>query len=208
MSKTIRSFPVTFAMPEEAIEDTIDSAFAGGSRHWVKFGELVRRVDGAESWAEHAMRGGVVRITPLEDSEADGPIYGVNRESIAAGVAALLAFRDGDGYENPYARHFAAMLAGTGDAETGDVLLQFIVLGKVSDVDKAVAVVITLGRVILESMKRPVPGIPAGELYALVMAEGVTLEVFEGALGVLVKNKLVKKTPAGWLTIQVKSGLS
>lgn len=75
------------------------------------------------------------------------------------------------------------------------------------NVDKAVAVVITLGRVILESMKRPVPGISAGELYALVMAEGVTLEVFEGALGVLVKNKLVAKTPAGWLTIQVKSGL-
>jgi hypothetical protein len=72
----------------------------------------------------------------------------------------------------------------------------------------AMELTITLGRLILETMKRPLPGISAGELYALVMPKGVTLESLEGALGLLVRSGLVARTPAGWLTIETGAGLA
>lgn len=70
-----------------------------------------------------------------------------------------------------------------------------------SQVKAAINLTITLGQAILAAGPE---GIPSGHLYAMVMAHGVDLASYQGALGVLTRSGLVKNR-GDLLTIEIKS---
>lgn len=64
----------------------------------------------------------------------------------------------------------------------------------------ALELTITLGQAIAEAGPK---GIPSGTLYAAVMSHGISLEVYQGAINLLKRTKIVKESNH-LLTIQIK----
>lgn len=134
-SENYLSVTVPVRIPLRVISDNLIAAFEGGSNYWYR---IEKRTVPKEipAWVKEAeleeIRHGWVCLAPggsMEVSDYHGnegeegmTIRDLNIETVREGLAAMA---------KKYPIHFADLMNENGDAETGDVLLQSIVFGRV-----------------------------------------------------------------------------
>lgn len=138
MAKNKLTIPVDVSI--QNIQDTLCSAFEGGSNYWYRieeFGKPDKIENYSTRWSEDEKPtvfkhldyptnpGGylIVSDKPIARGEGLKPTYTrVDLESIQKGISVMA---------KKYPHHFKNFVSDDGDAETGDVLLQCIVFGKI-----------------------------------------------------------------------------
>lgn len=120
---------ITVTVSDERLAEVLCSAYEGGSNYWAK------QEDGKDSpyrFAETPIALGGIPVAPLElipgfvvtitDREADPPKrHRLTEAKLRRGLQVMA---------EKYPKHFADVMTEEGDADTGDVLLQCALFGK------------------------------------------------------------------------------
>jgi hypothetical protein len=113
-------FKVSYEVSMQMLEDNLVSACEGGSGYWARDMEALTKT--GKFYKDILKYGFKLRdITDAKTLEG-GKIHRVSHAQIGRGLQVMA---------EKYPRHFGDMMNENGDAETGDVLLQCIVFGKV-----------------------------------------------------------------------------
>lgn len=115
---------ININVSEEMIEDTLVSAFEGGSGYWCCFLRFRNR---KQPRKEPYLPSYIT--TPLSEDgvlvlsdEEEGVILELNRKKILKGIKIMA---------EKYPKHFGDMISNNGDATTGDVFLQCALFGEI-----------------------------------------------------------------------------
>jgi hypothetical protein len=106
---------VQVEVPEQFIKDTLVSGFEGGSGYWLQIRNDLKPM--GKDYIETLFDTGLMVQDQL--NEESGAIM-LTKKMIEEGVSKMAIHQP---------RHFQDMVNENGDAETGDVLLQFVVNG-------------------------------------------------------------------------------
>jgi hypothetical protein len=106
---------VQVEVPEQVIKDTLISGFEGGSGYWLQIRNDI--VPMGKDYIETLFRYGLMVQDQTEENTE--PVL-IKKADVMRGVELMAKHQP---------RHFADMVNENSDAETGDVLLQFIVNG-------------------------------------------------------------------------------
>lgn len=130
-----RAMQIAIEVSDKDIANTLCSAFEGGIAYWARIDSYCEPTLLAQPWGVGKCHpryvsfplsnGGAVQLSALDDCGdviRTMPAKPLNRDTIAAGLK-LMAEK--------YPRHFGDMLGETGDASTGDVLVQLAVFGEI-----------------------------------------------------------------------------
>jgi hypothetical protein len=122
---TDRMLDVTLPISYQVIDDTLVSALEGGSNSWIDrpVEIVVEPVDPEwDGWAHNAiLYGGWIEVWEWDESNEGAIRHTVTQNDLLNGLRLMAQ-------QNPY--QFGLMMSGDGDAITGDVLFQFVVLGE------------------------------------------------------------------------------
>lgn len=114
---------IKITVPTERIQDTLVTAFEGGSNYWYSDLKVVRDVKEPGEMGCHrfhiipTVKGGVIS---LRDDE--GVKHTLNHTKVQKGLQTLAA---------KFPQHFADLIAENDDADTGDAFLQCCIFGDV-----------------------------------------------------------------------------
>jgi len=121
--KAGQPFAVTQQIDAQLIADALCCGLEGGTGYWAQIDNEHGPDYHADKCEEITAGRGYLRILELAEGEETAKAYKLDRAALLRGVEIMA--RD-------YSRHFADMTASEGcDAETGDVLLQCALLGKI-----------------------------------------------------------------------------
>ena len=112
---------ITIDIPDDKIQNALHSAFTGGIAYWGRLADCSAIAAGPLSAEVMRPRGYVhLRVLPGLADKMPRP-RSLNRRSVAIGLQLMALHAPG---------HFAMLLHGTGDMNTGDLLVQYAVFGK------------------------------------------------------------------------------
>ncbi len=121
---------VTFGVSDEKIMDLISLALEGGSNYWysnvdagdpptVDFPISYMDYDWWQTWP---MMDGSTKITECDTEDGKLTVHILDKKKIQDGLALMAA---------NHAWHFANVISGDTDIETGDVFLQYCLFGEI-----------------------------------------------------------------------------
>lgn len=107
---------VEINVPQQVIEDTLVSGFEGGSNYWLQIRN--DKTPMGKDYIKTLMRQGLA----VED-QTTGKEYMLTKAKVMRAVKYMAQ-------DPEYIGHFSNMIRQNGDSNTGDILLQFAVLGE------------------------------------------------------------------------------
>ena len=98
----------------------LTAAFEGGSNYWIDHVEVSKRAPGAKYASDHPFLGGELRIV-LQNPEDVEVVHPVTLQTLLTGAAVMA---------EKYPHMFKDLVGDSGDALTGDALLQCAIFGE------------------------------------------------------------------------------
>lgn len=113
-------------LTDEQVMNLLCAALEGGSNYWIsevhQGEEPAQPLDNDFAWFEWwPVYGGSIKLVELDPDTGERKQHILNKDVLREGLAKMAE-------KSP--RHFADVLAGNDDGETGDVFLQYCLLGE------------------------------------------------------------------------------
>lgn len=123
-TKAGQPFAVPYQLDAQRVADTLCCGLEGGTGYWAQIDNVKGPGYHADKCEEIAAGRGHLLITELESGEDGKPDaqHKLDRAALLRGLEIMA---------REYPRHFAAIIEENEDAETGDVLMQCALLGKI-----------------------------------------------------------------------------